>query len=108
MSDATRFSRLFLAITHFQLPYNSFIMWEGSATFEIDLIHDHVYFQRFIWKDVYRLVLVGHHFGVAIIGLVVSMVIFIVCLAIESLRKKVIFIGRKYLKKKHEENHRGG
>lgn len=97
---------LFLAFKQIQIPYNRFITWGGSATFGIYLIHDHVYFQQFIWPNVYCWVPLGNPFGVALIGIIASIVIFIVCMAIELLRKKVVFMGRKYLKNKYEKSHK--
>lgn len=81
---------LFFTFKNIQIKYNKYINYIAGCTFGVLLIHDHTFFREIFWKDIIMTDTWYHAEHYLLYLLIVVMLIFYVCIVIESLRKTLI------------------
>lgn len=81
---------LFYLFKNIHMPHSNFINTVAGGTFGILLIHDHNFFRHLFWNEVIRTQTYFHSNNFIIWFMVTVIAVFIVCFAIDFLRKKLL------------------
>lgn len=81
-----------------RLNFNSKIVNSiGACTFGVYLIHDNPFIRKFIWIDLFHNAEHFHGKYIIIRSIVEPVIIFLICVAIELLRQKILTIVNSYI-----------
>lgn len=81
---------LFLGFKNTQMRYSPFINTVASAAFGVYLIHDHIFFRNYLWKELFINNQYSYDPYLAIYSIIIVLLVFTICTCIDLLRINTI------------------